>query len=198
MGAVLLLRGKVGEITGGCDGIVQPVVVGFDIGVGEPIGKCFGKKPLIVWRVGFRREVDDGPDLESWVDGGGDCRVPDVEYFGHEVREPFEFRVFVGASFAGFLPCLEHGGGEGADCFFVPVCQCLLAVFFDERVGLGFFDDVGHWFPFLFYVDIFSITEKSQMSTKVAHRGASPHVRGRYDLFGGWRVFHRFIPACAG
>ena len=119
---------------------------------------------------GFRREIDDGPDLESWVDGGGDCRIPDVEYFGHEVREPFEFRVFVGVSFAGFLPCLEHGGGEGADCFFVPVCQCLLAVFFDECVGLGFFDDVGHWFLFLFYVDIFSITDKSQMSIKAVHR----------------------------
>lgn len=52
----------------------------------------------------------------------------------------------------------------------MPVCQCLLAVFFDECVGLGFFDDVGHWFLFLFYVDIFSITDKSQMSIKVVHQ----------------------------
>ena len=193
-------------------------MVGFDVGVGEPVGKCFGKKLLIVWRVGFRREVDDGPDLESWVDGGGDCRISDVEYFGHEVRESFEFRVFVGVSFAGFLPCLEHGGGEGADCFFVPVCQCLLAVFFDECVGLGFFDDVGHWFLFLFYVDIFSITEKSQMSIKWLTGGyprmcgvgmaafvgknngygLSPRVRGRFGMCISSSHFWRFIPACAG
>ena len=166
---------------------------------------------------GFRREVDDGPDLESWVDGGGDCRISDVEYFGHEVREPFEFRVFVGVSFAGFLPCLEHGVAKVRIAFSCPYASACWLVFFDERVGLGFFDDVGHWFLFLFYVDIFSITEKSQMSIKVAHRGyprmcevgagsvcrcpsftgLSPRVRGRFGLQYRQRRVPRFIPVCA-